>query len=160
MLSVNEYDEAERNISSRMPNRIIQAFKPITFQEIGYPSRINHEYELFRYIDVMHEFGFDREFLNLLGNLTEDEFDILRRITKKICSFSESEFQLKSVARACVINGLNILRHITETIESGRQKDEKVIGIDQVNKFYTGILDSSQHLTSDETFMNYIEYSC
>lgn len=112
LLSVNEYDEAERNASSRMPNRIIQAFKPVIFQESGYPNRVYHDHELFRYIDVMHEFGFERELLNILGNLTEDEFDILQRITKKICSFTENRFQMKSVARSCVINSLNIVRHI------------------------------------------------
>lgn len=112
VIGISEYNEAERKAIARIPNRIIQAFQPVLFQEVGYPFRVQNEYELFRYVDVMHELGFEREFLNLLGGITADEFELLKRITGEICSFSEKEFQAKAVARSCVINSLNIVRHI------------------------------------------------
>lgn len=53
-LSVAGYDRTEQEAIKKLPNRIIEACSPVTFQQIGYPMRITVETDLFKYIDVMH----------------------------------------------------------------------------------------------------------
>lgn len=54
-LTPDQYDQLEARASKFFPNRIIQAFKPVTFTQFGYPTRINEGGELWKYHDVMHE---------------------------------------------------------------------------------------------------------
>jgi len=111
-LSIAEYEHLEQEAIKKFSNRIIEAFQPVTFQELGYPVRITTEADLFKYIDVMHETRFENDFFHLLGNLTKNEFELLQKVNKLICSFSESKFGIKSIARGSVLRSINLLRHI------------------------------------------------
>ena len=111
-LSVAEYDEAEQSAISVTPNRVVAAFQPVTYARIGYPDRVRQESELFKYIDVMHEGEFEQHVTRDLAGLSEDEFDLVRKITSLICGFSESRFGIKSTGRASVLGALNVFRHI------------------------------------------------
>ena len=121
-LKITEYDRVEQEAISEMPNRIIEAFMPFLFQQLGYPTRVRHESELFKYIDVMHELRFESDFVNLLGGLTAEEFELLCRLTERICGFSESQFQRRSIARASVLRSINVLRHIKYLFGSERPR--------------------------------------
>lgn len=111
-LLVTEYDLAEQEAISELPNRIVEAYEPVIFHKLGYPSRVRYESELFKYIDVMHELRFEEVFADILGGLTENEFELLQRLTELVCRFSESRFGRKALARSSVLLSLNVLRHI------------------------------------------------
>ncbi|MDB4805118.1 class I SAM-dependent methyltransferase [bacterium] len=112
-LKVKDYNQAEQECMAMLPVRVIQAFQPITFREIGYPVHIRRESELFKYVDVMHEQRFENDFQNLFGGgLRVEEFELLKRVTEWICRFSESRFGKKAIARGSVLRALNVMRHI------------------------------------------------
>jgi len=111
-LSVAEYDQAEYEAMAELPNRAIMAFQPVVFHQLGYPCRVRRESELFKYLDVMHDLRFEGDFRHLLGGLTREEFDLVKRLTTRIVQFSESRFQRRALARASVLRSLNVLRHI------------------------------------------------
>jgi len=111
-LSVAEYNRAEADAICELPNRIVEAFQPVVFQQLGYPSRVSRESELWKYIDVMHEGRFEADFSNLLEGISPLEFSVLGRLTEQICRFSNSKFGYKAIAKASVLRSLNVLRHI------------------------------------------------
>jgi SAM-dependent methyltransferase len=112
MLTIEVYDRTEQRAAMELPNIVVNAFKPLTFDELGYPSRIRCDAELFKYIDVMHELRFEKDYHNLLDGLTTREFVLLQDLTKSICKFSETHFGRKALARSSVLRSLNVLRHI------------------------------------------------
>lgn len=111
-LTVSEYDQAEQLAIAELPNRIIEAFQPITFAATGYPSRIRHEMEMVKFIDVMHEGRFESEFEQLFGSLTSDEFDVLRQIATKVLRMCEIRFGRRHVPRSSLLRMINVSRHI------------------------------------------------
>lgn len=111
-LSVSEYDLAEQKAISELPNRVIEAFHPVLFQEVGYPTRVRNEAELWKYVDVMHDLRFEKDYSDLLGGLTENEFALLKKLSEQICGFSDINFKQKIVARSSVLRSMNVLRHI------------------------------------------------
>jgi len=112
VLTVAEYDAAEQEAVSRLPNRIVEAYQPVTFQEVGYPVRVRRESELWKYVDVMQELRFEEDYAGLVGGLTVNEFELLKKLTELVYRFSESNFQRKLIATASILRMLNILRHI------------------------------------------------
>jgi hypothetical protein len=112
-LTVSEYDSKEQDALAELPNRIIEAFQPVLWnKEIGYPTRVNRESALFKYIDVLHELRFESDYLNLLGGITQHEFDLLKKLTSLVLNFSESQFHRKAITRSSLIRMINVLRHI------------------------------------------------
>ena len=123
VLNVDEYDTAEQEAIFRLPNRIIEAYQPVAFHQVGYPTRVRSKSELWKYIDVMHELVLEQDFHHLMeGGLTVSEFELLRRLTELIYSFSESSFQRKMIARASVLRSLNVFRHIGYLFGDARPK--------------------------------------
>ena len=74
LLSVEQYDTAEREAAGGLPNRVIAAFQPAVFSSMGYPTRVTDYPHAWRYADVMHETRFEGDFRGLIGGLTEHEF--------------------------------------------------------------------------------------
>jgi len=111
-LLVADYDLAEQEAISVTPNLIVQAVQPIVFNAMGYPSRVRSEAELFKYIDVMHEGGYEYEVLGLLQGLTENEFELVKRLTTSVNRFGQERFGKKRLSRASMLGGMNVLRHI------------------------------------------------
>ena len=112
-LGVSEYDSQEKEALASMPNRVVLAFMPVTFNAEGYPSRVNHERELFKYMDVMHELRFDHDFQHLLGGgLTQAEFDLLSRLSRKALDFCAQRFGQQAVPRSAVLRMINLMRHL------------------------------------------------
>ncbi|MCL0053712.1 hypothetical protein M1N45_01780 [Dehalococcoidia bacterium] len=111
-LGVAEYDSAEQKAISVMPNSIIESVQSIVFQDIGYPARVGHEAELFKYVEVMHPFEFEDHFSNLLGGITKGEFELLTDLTTEVSQFTQYSYGRKYLARASLLGGLNVFRHI------------------------------------------------
>ena len=91
-LSIQTYNNCEKEAICMLPNRVEQAFQPTTFYNAGYPTRIETEQDLWKYVDVMQINRYERNIINGLGGLSEDEFEIYRRLTQKICEFTEKQF--------------------------------------------------------------------
>jgi len=111
-LTLAEYDQAETEAVKNTPNTAVEAFQYVLTNQKGYPTRITNESELWKYVDVNAELGFEANFQNLLGRLTADEFDLLKRLTVQIAEFSEQNFGRKILARGTITSALNIMRHI------------------------------------------------
>ena len=54
-LTVKNYDLSEKEGKKNLSNRFLQAFQPVTFDKAGYPTRIESEDEVYRFLDTMHE---------------------------------------------------------------------------------------------------------
>jgi len=111
-LGVGDYDLAEQNAIENLPNMVVEAVQPVFFNSVGYPSRIRNLSELFKYTDAMHELAFEDRFSGLLQALTESEFDLVRQLTISVSNFSEERFGQSYLARASIIESLNVFRHI------------------------------------------------
>lgn len=111
-LTVLEYDQLERAAISKAPNRIIEAFQPITFNKVGYPSRIHKESELKKYVDVMYETRFELIFSQQLEGLMQNEFELFKTLTDYIYRFTQSSFNEGLIARSSVMKAIHVLRHI------------------------------------------------
>lgn len=74
VMDLAAYNLSEGLAQMDFPNRVIQAWRPLAFEIVGYPHRISHEGELWRFADVMHECRFERDFEELIGRLTPHEF--------------------------------------------------------------------------------------
>lgn len=76
-----EYDRREREAIARLPNRAIECCAPALFKYCGYPSRVDHVSELWRFADVMHD---KRAMLYYayLNGLTEREFSLWSEAVK------------------------------------------------------------------------------
>jgi len=122
LLSAEVYDAEEEKAISELSNLVVQAFQPTVFQKYGYPFRVRSETELWKYIDVMHELRFEDDFVYFLEGITSSEFDLLKRLTEQICSFSQAQFNKKAIARGTVLRSLNALRHVRYLFGSARPR--------------------------------------
>lgn len=81
MISLAEYNRLEQDAIQRSPNRLVAAVRPVVFDRISYPTRINDISEIRKYVDVMHEGRFEKDFKELLGgSLTTAEWNTWKQI--------------------------------------------------------------------------------
>ncbi|MDR0580836.1 MAG: hypothetical protein LBG04_01840 [Holosporaceae bacterium] len=106
MLDINNYLSLEKKAYTELPNRFIEAFRPIVFQEIGYPVNITKEEECKKYIDVMHERRFER-YHSLFGGLTESEFVLYKKAIQHVGEFCERNYNSRVLPKASMLNALN-----------------------------------------------------
>lgn len=118
MLNVEDYEAIERENIKKLPNRIIEMVNPVVFSSEGYPTRVRDEQELWKYIDVMHETRFCRDFTGIIGGgITEYEFSLIKKLSKHVLQFSEKTFGKKLPVRASLLRALQIYRQINITFE-------------------------------------------
>ncbi len=67
MLTVEKYEARERDALTTLPNRVVEMVNPVVFAAEGYPTRLRSDSELWKYLDVMHETRFERDFATLFG---------------------------------------------------------------------------------------------
>lgn len=108
---VSIYDRAESLALGNLPNRAIQAFSPAAFAEYGYPFKVRHTSELWRYVDVMHEGRFERNLL-LLKETTNEEIALAKWAAEGIHSYALSMFSRHFSGRNCVTRAIHQLRGI------------------------------------------------
>src|SRR5438552_10520679 len=115
MLTVEEYNRKESAAATALPNRVVEMVSPIMFASEGYPMRVRSESELWKYLDVMHETRFERDFATLFGGgLTAQEFALLRRVAQLACEFSKASFRQNLTTRGSLLRALNIYRYIND----------------------------------------------
>ena len=94
-LTVEAYDAAQRRALDTTCNRVIECCVPSTFAFEGYPTRIHSTEAAVRYVDAMHEGRSEDTASFLLGGLTEEEFDLMARVARKVAELSESQQRLE-----------------------------------------------------------------
>jgi len=95
---IADYEEAERYGRRAVPNSAIAAFTPEVFQHIGYPHRITHSQELWRYHDVMQDGRLEQNLL-LVGRSMDDELDLVGRAADAIIRFTETNLGFRSAGK-------------------------------------------------------------
>lgn len=120
-LSTKLYDEKEAAAIDRLSNRVIQTFGAAHFSGVGYPTRVAQDSSLFRYMDVMQETRFERDFLGIIGGgLTPEEHGLIREVLAITASYSRGRFGRTIVPRGALLRAVNVLRHIEHAYGSER----------------------------------------
>jgi hypothetical protein len=88
VLTPAAYDRAELLAEQGLPNRLIQACRPVLFNYIGYPTRAASSGALWRWADAMHEGRFEDDFNEKLGGLTQEEWSWWRQISRVVRSLT------------------------------------------------------------------------
>src|SRR6266566_3477854 len=115
MLTVKEYEARENEAAAALPDRIVEMVNPVVFASEGYPTRVRNDSELWKYLDVMHETRFERDFATLFGGgMTEREFALLQRAARLSCDFSNECFKRNLATRGSLLRALNVYRHIRD----------------------------------------------
>lgn len=121
-VSIEKYNLEEINNRHNLSNRLIRAFRPSLFENGGFPTQINREEELVRYVDSMHANSFERHFNKLCEGLTKEEFELLKRCTNKIYDFTKSSYNKDFLVKSPMIASLFELRIIKSILESNKDK--------------------------------------
>jgi hypothetical protein len=111
-LDVLTYDVAEIAASDRFSNRILQAFSAEFFATVGYPMRVERADQLWRYIDVMHESQADHLIDHVLAGMTEDEFELYKRVTVIVDKHATMQFGIRAHATSAILRAIHALRLI------------------------------------------------
>lgn len=91
-LSVDEYNKYEKDGMSKLSNRFLEAFQPDVFLNTGFPTRINKDADIMRFIDSMHD-GRLRLYWEEYGfTLDKDEFETVKNISERIYELSKTTF--------------------------------------------------------------------
>lgn len=103
MLTIEEYNNSEILGKTELSNRFIRAFKPRIFEMGGFPTNVQKEEELARYIDSMHAYSFDNHYNNLCGGITKQEFSLLKKTTKDIYDMTKKYYNSSFLVKAPLI---------------------------------------------------------
>ena len=102
-LSVELYDLLEKEGMASLPNRFVEAFKPETFERIGFSVKIYQEKEIVKYIDSQHGNRL-KWYVDDWGMApTKEEFDRIKNIENKISDYTFRCFGRREVVKAPMI---------------------------------------------------------
>lgn len=121
-LSIQEYNLNEIKGKEQLSNRFIRAFKPKLFETGGFPTVVDTEQELVRYIDSMHAYSFENYYNNLCKGITKDEFELLKKTTKDIYDLTKSKYDLTFLVQAPMIASICERRLINAAIGNNNEK--------------------------------------
>lgn len=107
-MNVCDYDYAEFKAFPSIPNRIIECCKPVAFNIVGYPHKVDTNEALWRYADCMQETRTQGIIDNLLGGLTEEEFEAFKYINEKVMELTNAY----TFSTASLLRSFNVLRYI------------------------------------------------
>lgn len=110
-ISIEQYERTEAEQAALLPNRALEAFADYG-RYSGYPIRVSKTAELAKYIDAGFEFSFEGFFGEILEGITPQEFDSMQWVLGRLCDFTEETFGNLMVARAPLLQALNVYRHI------------------------------------------------
>ncbi|CAB4659798.1 unannotated protein [freshwater metagenome] len=102
---VEKYNKAERAGRATVSNRAIESFSLELWNTMGYPFKVDSESELWRYHDVMQEGRFNRN-LELIGEYTDHEFDLVTKTAKQILAFSERHLPIRNSGKHALTRSL------------------------------------------------------
>jgi SAM-dependent methyltransferase len=103
---VEKYNQAERAGRATVSNRAIESFSLELWNTLGYPFKVDSESELWRYHDSMQDGRF-KENLRLIGNYSENEFELVTKTAKQILSFSERHLPIRNSGKHALTRSLH-----------------------------------------------------
>lgn len=121
-LSINDYNLSEIKGKEQLSNRFIRAFKPKLFETGGFPTVVETEQELVRYIDSMHAYSFENYYNNLCKGITNEEFDLLKKTTKDIYNLTKSKYNSTFLVQAPMIASICERRLINAAIGNNKKR--------------------------------------
>lgn len=112
-LSSPLYDALEASARRKLNNRVVAVFSPTTFTHVGYPTRVETDAELVKYVDVMQELRF-RSILSgdLGGGLDGEEIAIVEAALEVIGRFTQQRFGTRILPTAALLSSINVFRHL------------------------------------------------
>ena len=126
-ISIEEYNRKEMEGKINLSNRFIRAFRPKLFETGGFPTTVQNENELIRYIDSMHAYSFEKHYNELCGGITIEEFELLKKCTIDIYKVTKELYNGKFLVKSPMIASLCEKRIIEATL--GNKKDKRVFEI-------------------------------
>lgn len=127
-LSIEEYNEQEYKEKIMLSNRFIRAFRPKLFEVGGFPTSVQVEDELIRYIDSMHAYSFDDHYNKLCEGITHEEFELLKKCTYDIYEFTKNVYNGEFLVKAPMIASICEKRIIEASLGSTENKRVFEIG--------------------------------
>lgn len=127
IITVEDYNKQEYNHRVNLSNRFIRAFKAQCFENGGFPSRVNYESELYRYIDSMHANSFYRYYNDLCKGITREEFELLKECTEQILNMTFEKYDKKFIVKSPLIASI-CERRLIESVTQG-DKTKRVFEI-------------------------------
>jgi len=124
---IRQYDDAELEGRTRVPNWAISAFSLEVFESIGYPHRIRLARELWRYHDVMQDNRLDWN-LALIGTSMDSETELIHRAAKAIANFSLSHFGFASTGVDMLSRAVYQFSLISDTLRA-KQKPWTILEV-------------------------------
>ena len=102
---VEKYNQAERAGRATVSNRAIESFSLELWNTLGYPFKVDSESELWRYHDSMHEGQF-KDNLRLIGNYSENDFELITKTAIQILGFSERHLPIRNSGKHALTRSL------------------------------------------------------
>ena len=122
MLSIEDYNSKEIDGRIKLSNRFIRAFRPKLFENGGFPTTVQKEEELVRYIDSMHAYSFESHYNDLCGGITEKEFSLLKKTTNDIHDMTTRKYNADFLVKAPMIASICEKRIIEAALGSTDEK--------------------------------------
>ncbi len=113
-LTVETYNLNEQDAVDRLPNRILEAAQPGTFNLRGYPTRASADSDVWRFVDAMHELGLKPDYEESLGGLTGAEFKLYQTVARAVSEFTEARFGRRIVPKGALIRAFFAYRTIRQ----------------------------------------------
>lgn len=141
-LSIDDYNVNEKEGKRELPNKFVEAFQPENFNQTGFPSRIEDEMEVYKFIECMHDGRLKKYYESkaCMYAPTYEEFEIMKALAKDIYQFSKEKYGKGIVVKASLLASINVLRRI-KYLSGGEQKLPTVFEIGGGN----GILGTLLH---------------
>lgn len=111
-LSVEQYNKNEKEGKAELSNRFLEAFQPEVFEKLGFPTRVNSNKEVFRYIDSMHDGRLKYYYNNFDMKPTEEEFQSIKNMSKEIFDYTSERYKRGIIVKAPLLSSAIIVRKI------------------------------------------------
>ncbi|MBQ8691939.1 MAG: hypothetical protein IJ520_02210 [Synergistaceae bacterium] len=126
ILSVERYNALEIEGKVKLSNRFLEAFQPEHFNMVGWPTRINKDEEVYKYLDSMHD-GRLKLYYDAAMAPVENEFEFIKNLCRDIYEFSRDKFCNGGggiVLKAPLLCSVNVLRQLSQifNIIGGNEK--------------------------------------
>jgi hypothetical protein len=110
-IPIRQYDDRERQATSRLSYPAIRAFRPAAFIQANFPARISDERELIRYCDIMNEL--DSEQLFFREKLySRAEAALMASISAEIEALTDKLFSRPTQPFMCLFAPISMLRAV------------------------------------------------
>lgn len=111
MVTIEQYSAAERASLPLVGNSAIEAFRPGTFIELGYPIAVENEAELIRFVDTMQE-TYAADYFAGSERYTHDEATIIAGICDAVARVTSDRFSRRVRPWIAPLAAVNLFRVI------------------------------------------------